>query len=523
MAMKNDPKLLLAILVIFSLSFKFLSVSKGKEIIPLKGKQNYNVVLIMASNLRPDHLGCYGYNKQTSPAIDEIAKDSVLFENAFSQAAYTFPSTMSIFTSLYPSSHGMIYVFKDKLSPRVQTLAEIFGIYSYRTAWFSLLKASHLNIDVGFGRGFQDKGELGILFDGRNNILSWLESNKDNKFFLAMDARRVHAYYHFLRQAAINNEVLDYSNIDKMTKEEIEIDKVFYNKLVKLAKSKKPPFDDAGIILNHKELFNGKYNEDKTENIRDLLSPDKKQLWYEIQTGIYVSWPNRAVSKDPESWIAAYDDSILAVDQELIKPIIDKLKLLGLYDKTIIIITSNHAEAFGEHGIYGHGCPIFDEFTHIPLIIKMPAIKRGRRIKELVQSIDIMPTVLEMAGIEVPHQAQGKSLVSLMKGESACGPNEYIFVQDPAGRLIRSKEWKLYVGSDYGFKEKVLHPFLFHLTVDPREQRNVYSVNQDVVEKLSSELKQWESSIPSYKDYEYPFSPEVDKVTQEKIRKTGYW
>ncbi len=499
---------------------KFLTASESSELTQLKGKESYNVVLIIVSVLRPDHLGCYGYQKQTSPAIDDIAKDSCIFENAFSQAGYTFASTMSILTSLYPVSHGMRTVCKDKLSPRVQTMAEIFSLYGYKTAWFSVLKEQHLDIDAGFGRGFQDKVELGILFNGRDELLSWLKKNKDNKFFLAMDSRRVHDYFFFLYQALHQTSLDNNVSRDSMTRSFLEagdeMDKPFYHKLVKLARSRKPPLDDPRISSEHKELFNGTYSREKIGQILGLANPEKRYLLQALRAGSSASLAKKVARQNPKAWIAAYDACIQATDKELIKPIEDELKALGLYDKTMLVITADHGEAFGEHGLYGHGFALFDEFNHVPLIIKMPYAKEGKRIKELAQSIDIMPTILEMAGIEVPHQAQGKSLVSLMNGANTSPLNEYIFAEIPQGKSIHSKEWKLLVNSN-GEKD------LFHIRLDQQERHNVYSTNKPIAKKLEAELKKWESSLVSYKDKEYPFATGIDKAGQERIRKTGYW
>ena len=503
-----------AFLLISCLSSVFLAASEGSEPVQLKDKQPCNVILIIIDALRPDHLGCYGYQKQTSPAIDDIAKDSCVFENAFSQAGYTIASTMSILTSLYPISHGMRTVCKDKLSPRVQTMAEIFSLYGYKTAWFSLLKEQHLDIDVGFGRGFQDNVELGILFNGRDELLSWLNKNKDNKFFLAMDSRRVHDYPSFFYRTSLK----DNSSQGKKTSytEFEEANKIFYHKLVKIARSRKPPLDDPRIFSEHKEFFNGIYSREKIEQIIGLANPEKRYLLQALREGSSAPLSKKAASKDPKAWIAAYDACIQATDKELIKPIADELKALGLYDKTMLVITADHGEAFGEHGLYGHGYAFFDEFYHVPLIIKMPYSKQGRRIPGLTQSIDIMPTALEICGIEVPHQAQGKSLVSFMTGVNTSAPHEYTFEDTVGVDSIRSQEWKLLVGHN-GKKT------LFHLSLDPQERHNVYSKNIPIAKKLEEELEKWKSTLISYADKEYPFAPEIDKAGQERIRKTGYW
>jgi arylsulfatase A-like enzyme len=298
------------------------------------------------------------------------------------------------------------------------------------------------------------------------------------------------------------------------------MDKVLYQRLVKLARSKNTPLDDPKIILENKELFNGRYGQDKTDKIKNLLSPEKKHQFNEIASGIYISWINAMGSKNIKVLSKAYDGCIKAVDQELIKVIVEKLKITGLYDKTIIVITADHGEAFGEHGIYGHGYLLYDEFIHIPLIIKAPYAKGGHRVKELAQSVDIMPTVLDLAGIVIPHQAQGKSLMRIM-GHELVVPHEYIFSQAGNAKLIRSQEWKLFIGPDYG---KVnCRKILFHLTPDSAERRDVYSDNQAVAERLELELNKFSCSLPAYNDKEYPFSLQVDKEAQKRIRKTGYW
>ena len=492
--------------VLFCLFFELSSKLTASEAAQLKGKEDYNVILIIIDDLRPDHLGCYGYHKQISPAIDRIAKDSCVFENAFSQAGYTIASTTSIFTSLYPSSHGVFFVLKDKFPASVKTMAEVFNLYGYKTAWFSLLKEPHLDMDVGFGRGFQDKVELGTCFEGRDELISWIKNNKSNKFFLAMDPRRVHDFALFSPQGKNKSAHEAYQ----------EIEKPFYYRMISLANAKAYPFDDPKIISEYKELFNGVYCEGKTENIRKLMSAEKRISLENIREGLYTAWINKTESSDPKAWIAAYDDCIQATDKELIRPIEEELKALGLYDKTILIITADHGEGFGEHGIYGHGNTFFDEVYHVPLIIKMPNVKEGKKIKELVQSIDIMPTALEASGIDVPHQAQGKSLVGLILQTNVLPLHKYIFEECLEGKVIRTREWKLFVDNE-GRKT------LFRISLDPKEVHDVYQQNQSIANKLEAELKLWEYSLPSYKDKEYNFDPEVDKAGQERIRKTGYW
>lgn len=120
--------------------------------------ENYNVILITVDTLRADHLGSYGYYRNTSPSIDNLAKEEVIFDNVFSQASYTLSSMMSILTSLYPYSHGIFHIAEDRLSSGVKTLAEVLKASGYKTAYFLNTKDMHTDPGLGFGRGF-DYGE----------------------------------------------------------------------------------------------------------------------------------------------------------------------------------------------------------------------------------------------------------------------------------------------------------------------------------------------------------------------------
>jgi len=454
------------------------------------------VILVIIDDLRADHLGCYGYPKQTSPAIDAIARDSCVFEKAFSQSGYTLPSTISILTSLYPSSHGMFYVFKDELSPGIKTIAEIFGTYGYKTAWFSQLKTPHLDINVGFGRGFQDKVELGADFSGGPELFSWLEKNRSNNFFLAIDSRAVHDFYR------------------SFPEHEGEVKKDFYFKLIRLAKSPGNAFFGPEVVSAHKELFRGNYNPDKLSKMLELVDPEKRNSLDQFKCSLLIPWLQKKGRSDPEGWISVYDERIRAVDNELIKPLEVKLKTLGLCGKTVLIITADHGEEFAEHGKYGHSS-LWDTNIHVPLIIKIPGGPGGKRIEDLAETIDIMPTVLELAGIAVPSQARGVSLVNLMRGGSVGAPREYIFSELPKKKTIRSKKWKLTEG---GTRRR-----LFDLSRDPGEQIDVLNRNRAIAAKMQTRLKQWEASLPDYQDQEYPFDPGIGREMQERIRKTGYW
>jgi arylsulfatase A-like enzyme len=484
-----------AFLITACLVAGFLKSAAADEITLSEIQAKHSVILIIVDTLRPDHLGCYGYAKHISPAVDGIAKDACVFENAFSQSSSTLSSTMSIFTSLYPSSHGMFCIFKDQLPLSVKTMAQVFSGQGYNTAWFSVLKNPSLDIDAGFGRGFQEKRELTPEFTGSKELFAWIEKNKDRNFFLAVDSRGVH----------------DFAKASPGYKTVLE--KTLYLRLLQT----KEDFFTPADIFDHKQLFTGGYSRGKLRQLLKLLSPDKHKEVKRLRDSLFLPQVMAEIAgKAAGSWMATYDQRIFSTDQRLIKPLCERLKKSGLYDKIVLILTADHGEEFGEHSGYGHGYSLYDEVLRVPLIIKMPNVSSGgRRIKELAQNIDIMPTVLELSGIKAPPEVQGKSLTGVMSGTGAATPHEYIISEGPREKMIRSVEWKL-ISGDSGKK-------LFYIPGDPVEQHEVSGENKMIVSKMAAELEQWEAVLPHYKEKEYPFSPGIDSGMQERIRKNGYW
>ncbi|MDD5078518.1 MAG: sulfatase [Candidatus Omnitrophica bacterium] len=499
--------LLSVLLILLSAAAVLFTKRADKEGTPKK----YNVILIIIDNLRPDYLGCYGNHEKLSPNIDKFARDAFIFENVFSQAGYTLPSVMSIMTSLYPVSHGVLDVYKDKLSPRACTMAEVFESYGYKTAWFSVLDEPHLDIRAGFGRGFQDLKNLRASLDNSGDIADWIEENKNSNFFLALDARSVHDYHNFFNEDNPGSKNKFMAGIE-------ELERRYYYRLLKAAREGKPPFNDPEIISKNKELFDGTYKEEKNVAILDLLKPEDRYKAVLIRNSLYVFFVKDFGSKYKDLCVESYDAAVRYTDKKLIGVILDKVKQQGLGNRTIIVITAGHGEAFGEHNFYGHGVVFFDENLHVPLIIKMPQAQNGKMIAALTQGIDIMPTILELCGIPVPHQAQGRSLVSLMFDENAPPVNEYVFAEGGKKKMIRSREWKFI--KDYGNKGR---DRLYNLLSASGEKYNVSRKNKNVVSRLELKIKGWQKSLPSYRDQEYFFPPEIDRETREKIRKTGYW
>jgi arylsulfatase A-like enzyme len=473
-------------------------------------------VLIFIDTLRADRLGCYGYPKGTSPNIDKLAGESTVFEKNFTPATYTLPSFMSIITSLYPNSHGVLMVCKDKLSPRVTTLAQVFKAYGYKTAWFGPMDDPHLDPAVGFGRGFddiEDAGDQNFLEQQRSNILDWLDKNRGRKFFLNFHTYKVHSPY--MPSLKYKSK---FTRIKEMKGVVEDIDEFSTGCVRKLFKDK-----ELAVKLMGEDLFDefvaAGLLSGTNQQIEDFFALRNERLKLpELRNYVYwteIDYKDKATNAYVQ---ALYDAEILEYDQEVIGPVIAKLKELNLYNKTMIIVCADHGEEFYEHGGYGHGSTFYDEVTYVPLIIRVPWLKQGRKIKEFTQTVDIMPTILDLLDIPIPHQAQGKSLAGFIRGRHPLPPHECVFGSLPDISYLRSEKWLFVSGNDEPDYRK-----LYNLVSDPQEQDNIYFKDRETASYLESQLGAWKESLPYYQDQEYSFYPGIDKATQERIRKTGYW
>jgi len=485
-------------------------IVSGQE---LKKQEAQNVVFIIIDALRPDHLGCYGYRFNTSPAIDVLARESVVFENAFSQSCYTIASHASMFTSLYPKSHGMFEVFKDVFPKRVTMMAELFKNKGLATAWFSILDQPHLDISIGFGRGYDFTGDLGPRLEEREDLFDWIRQNKDKPFFLAMNARSVHDPY---SPDPSYRKKMERGSKRKIISTEDELDRGVFRTIQAFARKSLP----ERVRVTHKDVLYGPYKKGRIDVIADLLPPAKKLELINMRRGFYFSRIDLKDKNNMEYLRSLYDACILETDQKLISSLVALLKELGIYDNTCIVITSDHGEEFGEHGGLGHNFQLYDELVHVPLIMKIPGYAGQKRIKQLVQSIDILPTLCGYFGIIPPAYIQGKDLSGLLKSDKPLPVHQYVYGENPKEMYIRSEEWKLIVPHNPNGQR-----YLYNVKQDPAEKNNVYALDSsaDIRKQMEPALQEQRHSLPLYQEGENYFLPEIPPEMRERIKKTGYW
>ena len=190
--------------------------------------------------------------------------------------------------------------------------------------------------------------------------------------------------------------------------------------------------------------------------------------------------------------LAHYDAEIRYADDRF-GQVLNVLDDLGVLEETLIIFTSDHGEAFGEHGVYSDHMDAYEQTAHVPLMVWLPGQVRAQRVDALVQSIDIAPTVLEAFGVEVPPEFQGRSLWPLLRGETD-SHYERVFTNQglwSAQRAMRTEKWTLMKTYQWGMLKPRRNTELFDRQADPAEENDVSEQYPEVVEELELEYFRW--------------------------------
>lgn len=435
-------------------------------------RKNPNILLIVMDAVRADHLSCYGYKRPTTPFLEELAANGVVFDRAFAAAPWTPPSHASLFTGTYPSRHGVDVNENLNLSEENVTLAQILASKDYRT--FAILPDAHLSSARGFHRGFHDFIEMFRLPYFKLDF-GFIETSARN-VLLGRDKRS--------------------GLVNKLVK----------RWLAKNAASRTPFF----AFINYKTAHN-KYQSPWPFRHRFEIQPtaeqDKKKLDYFSKCGGYTYMARKFEMSDRDFEVIAsrYDGAIACIDDR-IRDLVEFLKSKKLYDDTLIIITADHGESFGEHGLAYHLFCLYDTLIRVPLIFHAPMLFHGPlRVPHLVSLTDVLPTLLDILKIDSIERQQidGRSLLPfnghpyhphifsefdrptwMLKNLTARFPGTDFSHLDRGLKCIRTSEYKLIVGSD-GREE------LYHLPSDPGESKNVVSDQVHEANALRTSYKNW--------------------------------
>ena len=444
----------------------------------MQGKKSSNpdIILIVIDALRARNLGCYGGDVDSSPNIDNIAEKGILFEKCYSCWNTTDQSLTSIFSGRYPRTHGIVH-HGDKITPadlnifnslNVKLLAEILQNTGYKTFAVDWM-----------GRWFK-------------NGFDYYGYEPERTFFTKLFYRVFTVPYVHLRYMVANIGLL----------------KIYAKKRTTSIRSTWRGLRDVWSTFRFSfELARIQDANYVTSLVKGLIKKEKNENFFLFlhywDTHSPYNCPKRFVSKTrgsrkPESlFLSKYYGAVRYVDDSLGKlmAVLENEKLL---DNTLIIITSDHGESLTEHSIFFDHHGLYDVTTHVPLIFYHPEIfPKSKRVKGLIQHIDVVPTLYELLNIESKHSAfDGTSLLPLVRGEKeeirSFALSEESYVQRKIG--IRTKKFKYIFAPDgvglcnYCQKVHKGAEELYNLEDDSHESVNRFHDDRNEAEKLRRKL-----------------------------------
>jgi len=436
-------------------------------------------LLVTIDTLRADHVGCYGCAHDTTPVLDSLAREGVLFEGANAHRGLTWPSLASIHTGTYPVTHG-VHDNQTLLSAAQPSLATVLAAQGYACAAF--LGYAEKQRWEGFphmmgGRQYSDEA----LTD---NALAWLreyhQGDRQQPFFL---------WIHYFAPHV-----------------------PFAPKPPYASRYDADPDLSLGTIENTYKIF----------FTREVLAPERL-----------------------DKLLALYDGEIRYTDDQLAR-LLNALDEMGLRAGTLTVITSDHGEELcGHHCYIGHWGSPYAGVHHVPLVFHHPGhLPKGKRVSDIVQSIDIAPTILDALGVPCPERFEGANLTPLWQGQSLSLPpavaeygsmkavvirkGDYRFINNPSAPTYNVVPDSVCEGFAKqglaGDRRFPLEPTgLYHIPTDAEEQANLAADRPEIVAEMMQVSAAWEQRFKwSWQGEVAPPPPSMDTEQREDLKALGY-
>lgn len=424
-----------------------------------------NLIMISIDTLRADHLGCYGYQKPTSPHLDELAEDSVVFEQCMAQSPWTKPSMASLLTSQLPYTHGVLD-FADILPESAVTLADLLNEAGYDTVavWTNGLLGKEYGIPQGFRK---------TLLLGNDMTADEVLKRADTQLAGRDPQRPFFLHIHLL------DPHMPY-----------DPPPAFRDRMLEAYGLEKSPWP-AGLDSNR-----------------------HAQLQSRVQSGCLKGQGPGLTDLEESALKALYDGEIAFTDQ-CVGGFLKRLKEQGLYDNSLIVVVSDHGEELLDHGGLGHLQTLHPELIRIPLLIKYPGNEQaGRRLARPVQHIDILPTLVDILGLPLAPTFEGKPIAlddtaakpiffSVQAGPDAAeaGQQKHSYLEYIQG--VRLGDWVTTRRLAGNVPRQPLA--LFNLSHDPDELNNLFFQNPVKALHLQARLKKH-------------FDPLLKRTSREKLK-----
>jgi len=449
---------------------------------------NWPVIIYLIDTLRADRLGLYGYDKSTSPRIDALASESVVFERANAPAPWTLPSVASILSSTFACEHGVI-VDGQKLSPSFDTLPERLRSIGYATGGY------YANPYVGPATGL-DQGYDLYEVDWDKDALAaqvgaYLDQHASAPFFLYLHTIEPHDAFR--------------------------------------TPGKFIPRSDW-VSLDERKQYHARYMTYRESTGADSIADQPRGA---IDNTEEQQQAMAALNAMRDKINALYDASIRWADSN-VGAVIDELKDRGIWDEAIFILVSDHGEEFNDHGGWVHGQSVYEELVHVPLIVHFPDGEfAGRRIEDTISLLDIMPTIFDYLGRpELCYECRGASLMPRISGADkieATVPvitslrinrREYyrpwVSSRGDTNIVARQADWKGIWNADIQNLE------LYDLAHDPGELEDVSADYPDLARTLEQTASDWFSDCSAlWREPEQ--IQDFDEEVRQQLRSLGYF
>jgi arylsulfatase A-like enzyme len=433
-----------------------------------------DIFLFTVESLRPDHVGCYTGVRDTTPNLDALARESVVYADAHSVTSWTLASHASMFTGLYPTAHGTTGA-RSKLHDQATTLADLLAANGYQTAGAAsgpYLARGH-NLNQGFEYYDDSAATVGTQGGAHDDITNptlekvigrFLNSYRDAERPLFFFAYYWDPHYDYIPPA---------------------------------------PFDELYVEETHEKISMRGF--ESSHVVTKEIRPAELD---------YV--------------LSQYDGEIRYTDHYLGR-LFDELKEAGLWQDSVIIVTSDHGEEFFDHGEKGHKHSLYAESVHVPLIVKYPRSARTGRDDRLVSLVDLFPTILELAGVEGVPAHQGKSLL-----DPDPDPDRSIFFEllstfyhrlaDRPGFRREDEEWLAVRRRD---RKLISVPSqsrreLYRMESDRMEQLDIATEEPEQVADLQRLLDAWRAESMAIGESMSRAEADLDPEQIERLRELGY-
>jgi arylsulfatase A-like enzyme len=473
--------------------------------VPASRAKRPNVIFIVLDTVRADHVSCYGYHRETTPEIDAFAAESRLYTNVLSPSFWTGPSHASFFTGLPTSAHGL-HNLHHRLDRDLTVLSDQLRAAGYQTAGFSSNYFA-VNAARGFDRGFE------TFWTPRSPNAEIREALRD-RLVARLAPRRV-AGDEATLATAMNRR------LGRWFAEQYDPARPFF------------------VFLNYIEPHH------PYEPVPDLLRWSSRQVrekWHRAdQTALLSEHTFTGLdvlsSSDIEELSRLYDDEVAYTDRK-VGELLAFLRASGLDENTLIAITSDHGEHFGEHHLTAHQYGLYEPLVRVPLIVRLPGRFDAGREDALVQSHDLYPTILQLAEAEwTPQPAHNcRSLLSAASGEPRTAFAEHLVPMlypiattnmrypdlDASRFLVPLRAAQ--VGQTKLIRSAGAEAELYDLAADPLELRDLADERPDAVKGLAKQLDDWLASFEHYEP-QPPTTADLQRLSTQELdamRGLGY-